>query len=216
MIAPSHQPLSYASERTVFTPNDRYSQLRETLSSINEYSLNCKTILCELSLGRSVGNMMDEISRDFPNVNIIQPRETSSLYRYVYNSPFKAIGEIYAWFLISCHFFFGKSQRSFKSTHICKLSGRYHFTSCPSWLTNYSKPFSFRVYPQAYSTRAFRFSYRYLPCFLLLNLIAVPFLFSGVSLERLYRLLIPRSIVFPAQKLMIKGLIGVNGQEIFE
>lgn len=109
VIQPKLRPFSYSKVRSVFPPETRFIQTKNTIASIKSISDKALIVVVEGSKYAGIDELVDE------NVLVFQLK--SNILRFVVNGPFKGLGEAILLLLIR--------PKAKSTTYVRKISGRY-------------------------------------------------------------------------------------------
>ncbi len=197
--------LSYTDTRSAFTVEERLEQTKQTLRSIRSFASHAKITLIELGLtdykhAFDEFILNDSFSYHYSGKGPITAR--------IVRSKYKGIGET-----------LGMLQAIGKVRHneLCfKLSGRYELTErfqSVAWDNNFINVLDSGY---GYSTRLYSFPGKYKVGMYALFILSIPLLLANVSIERVYKLLIPKHFIKRQLVLGLRGLIAVDRTYIEE
>lgn len=203
------KPLSYAAQRSVFSPEKRAKQTLRSILSVRDSLPNARIVLIEGGLATAVPSEIKSAVDEYVYVGEM------SHVRMCVRSKFKGLGEV-AMLLAGINRM-TKLKRSI--TRICKLSGRYyldrHFDP-----TIISEPFEFmfKKYssPDQVSTRFYALRVDAYSAWKKALLFSIPGLLLSRSIEQLlYERLANKDIKY-VKHLGVSGLVGPDGALLHE
>ena len=184
--------LSYTDTRSVFSVEERLAQTKQTIASVEKYAPDAIVDLVEIGLTDYKAEFSSNMSLSYTY------KGGGALTAWAVRSPFKGLGETLG-MLHAIH-------RTSFGDFCFKLSGRYELTENFTKADWDKESFNFKDSGYGYSTRLYAFPGKYKIGMYALLLGTLPFLLCNVSIERLYKIVLPKNI------LKLQKILGVRGQ----
>ena len=191
--------LSYSSARSLFTPEERSGQTKNTIKSIREKIPGTKIILLESGLKKELpGNIVDLVD-EYIYVG------DKFFVRLACDSLFKGLGEIITILQLQ--------KNILTDSDYFKISGRYYLNDEFNLHNWEDGEFNFRfMKPKYISTVFYKFKGGSFNILKVSFLISIPFCFLNRSIENLIYRFIPNSKIKPVNRIGVSGLVAVNGE----
>ncbi len=205
VIFPHPRRLTYASRRSVFTPDQRIAQTIETVLSIRKYASSAKIILVE---GGMVGDLPKTLLSLVDEYIYVGGK---SLVRWACDSWFKSLGE--AMMLLSA----AKQIEKIRAKLYFKISGRYVLNEQFNPSDYVIEKFSFHsIRSDFFSTRLYSFPGELFSIWTVALLKGLPYNLMDYPIEHTLYKFIPKKFISAVATLGIGGLDATGGLGVRE
>lgn len=170
----SPNPLNYSPVRSVFSPQERAEQTKQSIDSIRSKIPNSKVILIEMGFRETLPLNLHSLADNYVFLG------NRKIIRQTADSPCKGLGEAVGLVLAD------KVIRSHQAKYFFKLSGRYYLNEnfdMNPWLTGEEGFVAKKYNDSCISTRLYGFSNNFYTCWRNSIKRSVPYLASGEAME---------------------------------
>jgi hypothetical protein len=198
MIYLSEKPLSYSATRSVYSPEERALQTKETLLSIREKVPDAQIILLESGLKKDLPHNISSLADSYLYIG------NKPLVRYACDGPFKGFGEIISILEMRKHII---PERDY-----FKISGRYYLNerfNINDWKDG---DFNLRFRdPKSFSTVFYKFKGKAFKILERALFLTIPLCFLNRSIERTIFRFIPSNKIKKVEHIGVSGFVAVDG-----
>jgi hypothetical protein len=204
VIFPKQKELSYATVRSVYSPEERAQQTLYTINSIKEKVPEAKIVLIEAGLQEQLPFQLSDKADKYIYLG------NNFFVRHACDSRFKSLGE--AVMLLT-----SLKKIPYNPVLFFKISGRYFLDenfNIGSWQTRYIKFFYIR--PEYVSTRLYSFSGHMFSVWKFALLKGMPLLFLDYPIEHVLPRFIPKKYISTVEKVGVAGADATTGNVVKE